>query len=181
MKLKSVILLFLICLFNIAVGQENPKYEVGVNANLIIGGDYLSSYNMTIGAEGKYYFLHKDKWHAYGNLGAFTTLNGEGSSLFGINLGAGVQYDLINVNKKPIFLDLGVGALYTHEKFSTDVADITNDGISILTVDSSFDEIDFTGKFGIGYRWSEKINTQVNISILGSNARAVGLGISYRF
>ncbi|APD06766.1 hypothetical protein UJ101_01247 [Flavobacteriaceae bacterium UJ101] len=174
MKLKQVMMICLLGFMTIVYSQEKPKFQVGLSGSYVSAGEYMSSYDMLGGVDAKYFLKQGEKLHPFVNAGILMDVSGSSeTSLFGANLGVGAQYDLIQIKNKPLYLELGIGGIYTNEQFSTQLID--------RTVDTTVSEVDFMGNLGVGYRWSKHINTQLNLTQIGSKATGIGFGISYSF
>ena len=178
MSKKNLKLIFSLCFFlglmNSIYSQELPKFQIGIKGDFLVGdSDLNSSYDVLAGLDAKYFIKQGTKFHHFVNAGILSDVGVSEANLFGINLGIGTQYDLLKIKNKPLYLELGVGGLYTSEKFSTQLID--------RTVDTTVSEVDFMANFGIGYRWSERINTQLNLTQIGSKGTSIGLGVSYSF
>ena len=154
--------------------KKNNGIQIGITASFLQEGSELSnSYNNLFGAELNYFFLKKEKVNYFATSGFSSDIDGLGSALTTINIGAGIQYDILNIWGKSLYGSISAGALYFHEEFSTQLIE--------GTIQSTFKEFGFKVNLGIGYYISKKINMQFNLTQLHNLETTFGLGLYYNF
>ena len=170
---KSIFFFLLITQCSFSQENNDRKFQVGINGNYFLTGELNSIYDTAIGIEGQFFFKHTRNFHHFINGGFTTDIGTTGANLHALNLGIGTQYDVTRLWKKPLYLNLSVGALYWQEKFSTQLIE--------GTIDSNISEFGFKANFGIGYRLSEKLSLQINTTQYSTKGTSAGIGIFYSF
>lgn len=169
----------LICFSSISVAQEQEinnyenRYQLEISEGHFVTDNIAFLYNTHLGADLKYFIQHQNKFHHYFSTGFSFEIGTEGANLYTTNISIGSKYDLTKLWKKDLYLELNIGGLYWLEKFSTQLIE------SVIKSENS--EFGFKAKFGLGYQFSSKITSQLNITQFSINGTSVGAGVSYSF
>jgi hypothetical protein len=175
----KTIIIYLLCFTSqFSFSQENQKkkpkkYQVGIQGNFLIAGNYNVDYGLLLGAEFQYYFAHKSKFHHFLNTGFHTDLGSEGTNLYIFNAGIGTEYEMFPVFGKPLSVYAHAGGAFIQEKFSNQVI-----GNVIETSDNSFV---FMAELGFSYPISNRFAVQLSASQFGRDGTSAGIGIHYSF
>ena len=166
------VLVFLLGSANIKA-QDSTKWSGALGGKYLLTGPLYVSHTVLIHGNVQYQFYQKEKIKGFVEAGVFQDVDKKVSTLFGVDLSAGIRYDLVQLAKRPFFLIGKIGGFSLHEKFATQLTD--------QTVINSFNTYGVVLESGVGWEVSRTLKTSLVTTQYHAEGTGVGFQLSYSF
>lgn len=152
------------------IAQEgHPKFSIGFESQLLIGGEFNASYDFLLGARGTYLLKKKGDFEFFSTIGLAIDIANTDSRLLAVDAQLGSFW---NFNKRLALLG-SLGGQYMHESHSFLLAERQqNWQKSTLGV---------TGHLGLRWQFSDSFNSVLFLKQTNLTYTSIGLGLNYSF
>ena len=153
--------------------SQPDSFELNLNSQYLVTGNYEPSYDILVGSEFKYRFENLDISGLFVKAAMSGSIGSSGSKLTIYSASIGRQHTLFNVLNKNVFADYSLGLAYHSEEFSTQLID--------RTAITTFTRWEYQADAGIGINFNDQFSSRLFINQLGSQGTAAGLDVSFKF
>jgi len=153
--------------------DEDKDWQINLLSEYFLQGDYGVTYDAVIGGELVYFFSHKQAWHHFFKSGYRRNTEQNGAALNLYNIDIGSKFDITTLWERNLFIEYSVGAVYSDEKFSTQLID--------RKATSRFSDWNFQSAVGIGMDFNEQFSSKIYVNQIGATATSIGVSFSVIF
>jgi len=153
-----------------AVAQKiAPQFSIGVESQLLTGGELNSSFDLLAGAKGYYFFSSKKKITPF--------------------ISAGLATDFANTNARIVSTDFQLGANWSFSQRFSLLMSLGGNYINESHAHSLIDQnivwnnttLDISGNLALNFLITKSISSTLLIKQINSNLTSIGLGVNYSF